>query len=266
MIDLHGAPGSQNGFDNSGRRGGVGWAQGDTITQTMNALNKLAADYSAHPAVAMIEAINEPMGPAIGMGTIESFYGEAYNTLNTNGVAVTFHDAFLTPQAFNEVLPGLPNIVMDTHHYEVFDAGQLAMSPSAHVGSACAFGAAMATDTKWTISGEWTSAQTDCAKWLNGLGVGARYDGTFNYNGVGSSYIGSCAGLDVGTVDALPAAYKTSLAQFTEAQFDAYEKAAGWIYWTWKTESAPEWHFQNLTAAGIIPQPLTKRNFPGQCA
>lgn len=108
------------------------------------------------------------------------------------------------------------------------------MSPSAHVGSACAFGAGMATDTKWTISGEWTSAQTDCAKWLNGLGVGARYDGTFNYNGVGSSYIGSCAGLDVGTVDALPAAYKTSLAQFTEAQLDAYEEAAGWIYWTWK--------------------------------
>jgi len=24
--------------------------------------------------------------------------------------------------------------------------------------------------------------------------------------------------------------------------------------------SSPEWHFQNLTAAGIIPQPLTKRN------
>lgn len=33
-----------------------------------------------------------------------------------------------------------------------------------------------------------------------------------------------------------------------------------------QTESAPEWHFQNLTAAGIIPQPLTKRNYPGQCA
>ena len=25
MMDLHGAPGSQNGFDNSGRRGEVNW-------------------------------------------------------------------------------------------------------------------------------------------------------------------------------------------------------------------------------------------------
>lgn len=38
VIDLHGAPGSQNGFDNSGRRGGIGWTQGDTIAQTRTAL------------------------------------------------------------------------------------------------------------------------------------------------------------------------------------------------------------------------------------
>ena len=77
---------------------------------------------------------------------------------------------------------------------------------------------------------------TDCALSLNGRGVGARYDGTFDYQGVGSSYIGSCAGLDVGTVDALPADVKTALGQFTEAQLDAYEQAEGWIYWAWKTE------------------------------
>lgn len=114
IVDLHGAPGSQNGFDNSGRRGAIGWNQGDTITQTMNALNKIVADHSAHPAVAMIEAVNEPMGPTIGIGAVEAFYQQAYTALNTNGVAVTFHDAFETPQAFNEFLPGQPNIVMDT--------------------------------------------------------------------------------------------------------------------------------------------------------
>jgi glucan 1,3-beta-glucosidase len=28
LIDLHGAPGSQNGFDNSGRKGEVGFLRG----------------------------------------------------------------------------------------------------------------------------------------------------------------------------------------------------------------------------------------------
>jgi len=108
------------------------------------------------------------------MGAIQSFYTSAYDLLNTDGNAIVLHDAFLTPQAYNEFLPGLPNMyvdaaivlftqheiltdfsVIDTHHYEVFDAGQLAMDTAAHVGSACGFGAALATDTKWTISGEW---------------------------------------------------------------------------------------------------------------
>jgi glucan 1,3-beta-glucosidase len=33
----------------------------------------------------------------------------------------------------------------------------------------------------------------------------------------------------------------------------AFEKADGWIFWTWKTESAPEWDFQALAGAGVIP-------------
>jgi glucan 1,3-beta-glucosidase len=31
----------------------------------------------------------------------------------------------------------------------------------------------------WTIIGEWSNAPTDCAQWLNGRGVGARWDGTW---------------------------------------------------------------------------------------
>lgn len=33
----------------------------------------------------------------------------------------------------------------------------------------------------------------------------------------------------------------------------------GWIFWTWKTEGAPEWDMQDLLANGIFPQPLTAR-------
>jgi glucan 1,3-beta-glucosidase len=38
------------------------------------------------------------------------------------------------------------------------------MSPDEHVGTACGFGAQMASNNKWTIAGEWSGALTDCAK------------------------------------------------------------------------------------------------------
>lgn len=41
------------------------------------------------------------------------------------------------------------------------------------------------------MSGEWSTAVTDCAKWLNGRGVGSRWDGTY---GDGNEALGSCTG------------------------------------------------------------------------
>lgn len=73
MIDLHGAPGSQNGFDNSGKRGEVGWAQGNTVEQTLKAIRKIRDDHASHPAVASIELLNEPMGPSLDMDVVRQF-------------------------------------------------------------------------------------------------------------------------------------------------------------------------------------------------
>ena len=69
------APGSQNGFDNSGKYGAIQWTQGDTVTQTKNALNQIRDDHASHPAVAAIELVNEPMGTssAIDTGTLKQF-------------------------------------------------------------------------------------------------------------------------------------------------------------------------------------------------
>ena len=100
-----------------------------------------------------------------------------------------------------------------------------------------------------------------CAKWLNGLGKGARYDGSLP----GYGYHGSCNGKTAGTVADLSNIDKLNLRQFIEAQLDAYERRTGWIFWTWKTESAPEWDMQDLLANGLFPQPLTARQYPNQC-
>lgn len=256
MLDLHGAPGSQNGFDNSGQRGDIRWTQGDSVQQTKNALNKLRDDHASHPAVAAIELLNEPMGPQLDMNVVRQFYNDGWGNLRDSNVAIVMHDAFEGVTSWNNFGAGEENWILDTHHYEVFDSGALQMGIQDHVSTACGFGGQMASNNKWTIAGEWTGAMTDCAKWLNGRGVGARYDGSYNYNGQGSSYIGSCDAKTTGTVAGLGEADHNNIKTFINAQMAAYEKAAGWIFWTWKNEAAPEWHFKNLTEAGMIPQPL----------
>lgn len=215
----------------------------------------------------MIELLNEPLGSSLNLDGIDTFYQSGYETVQSasNNFVTCIHDAF---QGFEtywngkfNAASGDQNMLLDTHQYQIFSPAQVAMSPSAHVSAACALGPQLAGTDKWTIVGEWTGAQTDCAKWLNGLGKGARYDGTFP----GSSTVGSCDGKYTGTVSALSDDDKNNIASFIDAQLDAYEEHTGWIFWTWVTESAPEWHMKDLLAAGLFPQPLTSRKFPNQC-
>ena len=261
MIDLHGAAGSQNGFDNSGTYGSVGWTQGDTVAHTIKVLNKIRDDHASHPAVSSIELLNEPLGPNLDMNTVRQFYMDGWGNLRDSNVAVTFHDAFEGVTSWNDWGAGMANLVLDTHHYEIFSNDQVGMSLDKHISTACDFGNQMASNNKPTIAGEWTGGITDCAKWLNGKNKGARYDGTFN----GAGRTGDCKGKSTGSVAGLSNDDKYNIGKFIEAQLDAYEKAAGWIFWTWKTEGAPEWDMQALLAGGLFPQPLTARKYPGQC-
>lgn len=163
MIDLHGAPGSQNGLDNSGQRGGIGWLKGDTVAQTIRALERIRDDHAAHPAVEAIELLNEPMGPKMDMGAVKSFMDLGYQSLSkASNVQIAFHDAFQGPAAWNDWGNDKANLLLDTHHYEVFSDGQLRMDVRAHIGSACGFGQQMAASNKKTINGEWCGAMTDC--------------------------------------------------------------------------------------------------------
>lgn len=268
-TDLLTAPGSQNGFDNSGRYGSIDWQQGSTVSETLTAITNLATRYQGDTdVVTAIELLNEPLGSSLDLSALKQFYYDGWgNVRNTNAyTAVTIHDAFEDIQSywngFMNVDSGVNDVILDTHSYQIFSQDQVSMTPSEHIAAACAKGPEVAGTDKWLIVGEWTAAQTDCARWLNGLGKGARYDGTL----AGSSYVGSCDQKFSGTVDDMLAVDKVNLQMFVEAQMDAYEQHTGWIFWAWKNEAAPEWHFQNLTRAGLIPQPITSRVYPGQCS
>ena len=268
MLDLHGAPGSQNGFDNSGRLGPIEWQQGETVSQTLTALSNLAKRYSGDSdVVTTVELLNEPLGQSLDLDGVQDFYNKGYDTVKAAGsdFTVVIHDAFQDFSTYwNGFGSGKSDLMLDTHQYQIFTPELVGRSPSDHVSAACALGPQLAGTSKWIVVGEWTGAQTDCAKWLNGLGVGARYDGTYTKDG-GSSYTGSCDGKYTGTVDNLSSNDKSNIRSYVEAQLDAYEQHTGWIFWTWKTESAPEWDMQALIAGGLFPQPLNSRQHPGQC-
>ncbi|KAK6583422.1 hypothetical protein PZA11_004498 [Diplocarpon coronariae] len=270
MLDLHGAPGSQNGFDNSGRAGSINWQSGDNVKNTVAAIRQLAERYAGQKdVVTAIQLLNEPANWGNDMSQVKQFYYDGWGTIRDSNpdTAVVIHDAFLDPQSywngFMNQASGVNHVILDTHIYQIFSPGEVARKPCEHVQVACAAGPRVKNTDKWTVVGEWTGAQTDCAKWLNGLGKGARYDGTLAGN---TGYHGSCQTKYEGTVDGLLAVDKVNMEYYVEAQLDAYEQHAGWIFWAWKTESAPEWDFRNLTRAGIIPQPLTSRKHPGQCS
>jgi glucan 1,3-beta-glucosidase len=178
---------------------------------------------------------------------------------------VVIHDAFKSPRdywnGFMNYQSGVNHVLLDTHQYQIFSPGEVSRSPTQHVQTACGLGPMLKGTDKWTVVGEWTGAQTDCAQWLNGRGKGARYDGTFP----GSYYVGSCNGKYQGTVANLSADDKHNIRSFIEAQLDAYEQHTGWIFWTWRAEQAPEWNMKDLLAGGLFPQPLNARRFPNQC-
>jgi len=149
---------------------------------------------------------------------------------------------------------------MTTHIYHMFSDAGNRMTNSQHISDICSRGSSLASFSLWTVVGEWTPAPNDCAKYLNGRGIGSRYDGSFP----GSTRVGSCTGL-TGKASTFSQSYKTFLRQFWEAQTITYEKGRGWIQWTWKTESADEWSYKAGLANGWIPQNPTNRQFPGIC-
>lgn len=268
------APGSQNGFDNSGRRGTIDWDKDPAhVNATLDALRALIKRYAPHSdVVTAVEALNEPMSvmgaSGVDLNNLKQFYYDTWGRLRevNQDTALILHDGFQDIDSWNGFMgpnSGVWNVMMDTHHYEVFDNGLLADNTDQHVQTACTFGKnKVGTTDKWTIVGEWTGAMTDCAKYLNGRGVGARWDGSY---GQGSTTHGSCNGYTQGEVTALPNDVRSNIRRFIEAQLDAYESRTGWMYWTWTTEGAPEWDMKRQLAANVFPNPVTARQYPGQC-
>lgn len=64
LIDLHGVPGSQNGYDNSGRRGSASWHNDpNNIKRSINVIRTIISMFKDQTqTVPMIAPLNEPAG------------------------------------------------------------------------------------------------------------------------------------------------------------------------------------------------------------
>lgn len=108
-IDLHGGPGSQNGFDNSGQRNSVlGWQQGDSIAQTLAVLDTITQKYAQleyQDVVVAIELLNEPLSEELNFDQLKQFYRDGYGQVRAvSDTPVMLHDGFIAPSDWNDVL------------------------------------------------------------------------------------------------------------------------------------------------------------------
>ncbi|KAF2471120.1 glycoside hydrolase [Lindgomyces ingoldianus] len=269
IIDLHGAPGSQNGYDNSGERlANPTWQSGDTVKQTLQVLKTISEKYAQtkyQDVVIGIQLLNEPLIVKLNEAGVRQFYRDGFGQVRTvSDTPVILHDGFKPPNTWNTFLTpsdnNAQNVAIDHHEYQVFSPEQVAMQPWQHRQAVCNNAESYNGADKWTFVGEWTGAMTDCAKYLNGFGVGARYDGTYP----GSSYVGTCGFQN--DITQWPQTYKDDTRGYIEAQMMAFEKKTqGWFFWNFKTEGAAEWDAFRLIDAGVFPQPLDKMKFGAIC-
>lgn len=270
IVDLHGAPGSQNGYDNSGQRtDNPQFAVTPTnVSRALDTMVFIAKEIGG--LVDVLELLNEGAGfrGDDWAANIRQYFQDASDAVRDvapTDMTIMIGDAFLGVQSWDGFLTDGPgDVIMDTHSYQLFSETELERSFDEHITVACSTieaTTAYAHDNLWTVVGEWSNAVTDCAIWLNGRGVGARWDATYitptNYHGSCSNYTGSSDGFSDD--------YKTFLRRYWEVQTYVAEQVTGWIYWTWKAENADEWSYQKGLAGGWIPKDPTDRLYPNIC-
>lgn len=289
-LDLHGAPGSQNGWNHSGRQGAIGWLNG--VDGTLNGdrtidVHKQLSAFFTQPRyknlVTMYGLVNEPRMVELDQSTVLSWTEEAIAAIRANNFdgIIVFGDGFMGLDNWQGKLTGQENLLLDVHQYVIFNVDQIVLNHHDKVNFACGAWTQQAlrsqnTATGFgpTLCGEWSQAETDCAKYLNNVGVGSRWEGTLNMNtGAGGSDDGSvltpkCPTSPQCSCDGANAdpstysdGYKQFLLMFAEAQMHSFEQGWGWFYWTWKTEESAQWSYKKGMEIGTLPKLAYERGF-----
>ncbi|KAH8819011.1 exo-beta-1,3-glucanase [Xylogone sp. PMI_703] len=278
-LDLHGLPGSQNGWNHSGRLGPIGWlngTDGDLNSQRSLDVHNQLSQFFAQPRyqniISFYGLANEPKMISLDTNSVIQWSENAYNLVRKNGINayIVFGDGFLGLTKWQGQFQGYDGMVLDVHQYVIFNIAQIVYNHTAKVQYACQGWSeqseqSMNTATGFgpTIFAEWSQADTDCAPNLNNVGWGTRWQGTYASGDPTTQVLSPDCPTQDSTCDCTSAnadpgtysdAYKQFLKMFAEAQMASFEKGWGWFYWTWVTESATQWSYKDGLAAGILPK------------
>lgn len=219
LIDLHAAPGSQNGFDHSGRVGAVNWFKRANRNETQAVLEKLVKRYGKHESLWGIELLNEPaIWWYLRYFVLRSWTKRVVASLTSSEshtFRIIFSDAYV-PWFMSGLLKHSKHSVMDIHHYQCFSRRHKQKSLDEHLEIARSMRARI---DAWQIKqpviiGEWSLVFDH-----------ASLKGTNR---------------------------RKSEMIYGQAQLQAFENAAGWFFWSYKMEGQGGWNFRYCVDNGYL--------------
>ncbi|RPD70874.1 glycoside hydrolase [Lentinus tigrinus ALCF2SS1-7] len=279
-LDLHTMPGSQNGYNHSGKLGAINWLKGVMgLANAERSLDyiRIITEFISQPeyrdVVQMFGMVNEPVLNQIGEDQVQSFYFHAYEMVRGitgtgagNGPMISLHNGFLELAAWAGFLSGSDRVAIDTHPYFAFnsqpnrDPVNITADGDTTGGfggkwplQACnSWGASMNNSRSAfgvTLAGEFSNGMNDCGLFIDGITSTGAAGGT-NY-GAGCDYWEDWQSWSDET--------KQGLLNFALASMDAL---GDWFFWTWKignstttnTVRAPLWSYQLGLEQGWMPK------------
>ncbi|MDD2762116.1 MAG: glycoside hydrolase family 5 protein, partial [Methylomonas sp.] len=240
VLDLHAAPGCQNGFDNGGIQDVCEWhTREEYIAYAVEFLGRLAERYGNHPALHGIEVLNEPRWD-IATEVLKRYNLAACQAIRkhcSEKIAVVFHDGFRGFRDYGGFMasPECRNVILDIHRYQCFVEDDIGLELFGHLQKVLVDWTVEATDIVShagmpTYVGEWS------------LGLDSNSMRNWGRRSFGNQH----AALDDFQSTLIYRAYAA-------AQLACFEKYRGWFFWSYKTESTPCWSFRDCVERGWLP-------------
>lgn len=246
VLDLHAAPGCQNGFDNGGIKDVCEWhTRLEYREHSLDVLERMARRYRDHPALYAIELLNEPRWD-VPTDYLKAYYIDAYQRIRRHcaaeRVAVMFHDGFRSFREYQCLLKGpeFANVIFDVHRYQCFAREDIDLDIYGHMHKAI---------DEWRGEGEAIDAELGlpsvCGEWSLGMDlqeVSLWADGPFN---------SALDGLD-------PFQRTLALRAYGTAQLVTFENLLGWFFWSYRTETTPAWSLRDAVDRGWLPADFSR--------
>lgn len=241
VLDLHAAPGCQNGFDNGGIKDVCEWhTREEYLAHSVEVLGRLAARYHDQPCLHAIEVLNEPRWD-VPTALLRDYNIRAYHAIRAHcapeRVAVIIHDGFRSHREYLGAMqaPAFRNVIFDVHRYQCFDRADIDMDIQGHLHKA----GVQWMDEAGVIQRE-LSLPAIAGEWSLGLDlkvVSLWAQGPYNH------------ALEHMDAFQQQVAYRA----YAAAQLLSFEHYRGWFFWSYRTETTPAWSFRDCVERGWLP-------------